>query len=335
MKTFVIYVTVAVFVAGFLAGFLAHPDIEKGIDDLELKTGGAAKEAGGEPSRILARVGSYDLTEMELKTRWRELLTLERKQQVLGRGGIRAYLNEIIEEKLLQQEALERGLDRDYAIRLRMEVETAHLLTQPLLKEEVWEQPRPEEEMKEYYEEHLDTFRHKERVTVRHILVTPRPYRPGEVRSRLGDDAETDEEAREKIGEILGKLMEGEDFEALARDYSEDSSCTGGGLLEPFGRGVMEESFEEEAFRLNPGDTSGIIKTRFGYHLIKVEEKSPEKLMTYQESRPLIIKRLVAADPDLMKKRYHAYLEELSRKYPVVVDESYFRKEIRDYTVRE
>jgi peptidyl-prolyl cis-trans isomerase C len=69
--------------------------------------------------------------------------------------------------------------------------------------------------------------------------------------------------------EILDKIKKGENFSRLAEQYSIDGSRRRGGDLGDFGRGMMVKPFEEAAFKLNVGEVSGIVKTQFGYHIIK------------------------------------------------------------------
>jgi parvulin-like peptidyl-prolyl isomerase len=72
--------------------------------------------------------------------------------------------------------------------------------------------------------------------------------------------------------EILEKIKNGEDFSKLAMEYSKDGSRRRGGDLGYFGRGMMVKEFENAAFKLKKGEVSGIIKTQFGYHIIKRTE---------------------------------------------------------------
>ncbi len=69
--------------------------------------------------------------------------------------------------------------------------------------------------------------------------------------------------------EILAKLQAGESFSKLAEQYSIDGSRRRGGDLGTFGRGMMVKPFEEASFKLKPGEISGLVKTQFGYHIIK------------------------------------------------------------------
>ena len=103
-----------------------------------------------------------------------------------------------------------------------------------------------------------------EEIEAFHILVT---YRGA---SRADQKiTRTREEALERTEEILSKVKKGEDFAALAKEYSDCPSSKNGGNLGSFMRGKMVPAFEEAAFALEPGKTSEIVETKFGYHIIK------------------------------------------------------------------
>ncbi|MFA6254596.1 MAG: peptidylprolyl isomerase [Patescibacteria group bacterium] len=86
-------------------------------------------------------------------------------------------------------------------------------------------------------------------------------------------DDRINQEARKKAEEILTKLKTGQSFAELAKQYSEDITAISGGDLGYFGKGQMLPEFEQAAFSLKPGETSELVKTQFGYHIIKVEEQ--------------------------------------------------------------
>ena len=77
------------------------------------------------------------------------------------------------------------------------------------------------------------------------------------------------EEAQSQIQAIEQQLQGGADFAALAREHSDCGSAAAGGDLGSFGRGQMVKAFEDAAFGLEPGDTSGVVETVFGYHIIR------------------------------------------------------------------
>lgn len=127
----------------------------------------------------------------------------------------------------------------------------------------------------------------------RHILVrviepapTATPLPEGQPASTPGPTAQptavprSDEQALALINEIKQKLDAGGDFSALAREYSEDTgSKEDGGDLGWFSKSQMVAEFAEAAFSLQPGQVSEPVKTQYGYHLIKVEERDPAHLL--------------------------------------------------------
>jgi len=131
------------------------------------------------------------------------------------------------------------------------------------------------EELESYYQEHLPYFTFAEERRASHILIQiAAPANP-----------ENDEKAKEKIEEIERELKEGADFATLAREYSEDSaSGKKGGDLEFFTYYEMVPSFSEAVFALEKTeDVSEIIKTPFGYHLIKLTGIKASYVKPFQE----------------------------------------------------
>ena len=99
-------------------------------------------------------------------------------------------------------------------------------------------------------------------------------------------------EARKKIEEVLARAKAGEDFAALAKQYSEDpGSKDNGGLYENFGRGAMVKPFEDAAFSVPIGELSGIVETTYGYHILKIVDRKKET-RTLDEAKGEIEARL-------------------------------------------
>lgn len=120
-------------------------------------------------------------------------------------------------------------------------------------------------EVEEYYEEHADEVaRVPEAYEVAGILVTP----------KVSDAAK--QRGVERMTQVAERLAAGGSFEDLAREFSEDASAQVGGDLGTFGRGMMVPEFEDAAFALEPGEVSGIVPTRFGFHIIQVLEKGED-----------------------------------------------------------
>ncbi len=130
-----------------------------------------------------------------------------------------------------------------------------------------------EKEIRTYYDDNPDTFKKPEQVRASHILIKTDPK---------ADDAEKSK-TRDKIKDIREKLKKGEDFAALAKEFSECPSKSKGGDLGYFGRKQMVKPFEDVAFSLNTGEMSDIVETRFGYHLIKSVDKKAATTIPYKE----------------------------------------------------
>ena len=89
-------------------------------------------------------------------------------------------------------------------------------------------------------------------------------------------ELDTDKKKREQAEEILKRARAGEDFAKLAQEYSTDGSKDKGGDLGWFGHGDMVPEFEQAAYALKPGEISNVVQSKFGYHIIKLEERKTE-----------------------------------------------------------
>ena len=139
--------------------------------------------------------------------------------------------------------------------------------------------------MKSYYEAHKSEY---EQVHAHHILIRAQGS-PLTVNS--GQKDLTDAEALAKAQEIRQKIVDGGDFAALARAESNDGgSNVKGGDLGFLKRGQIVPSFEEAVFGLPVGELSQPVKTTYGYHIIKVDEKKPTR--TFEELRPELERNL-------------------------------------------
>lgn len=130
----------------------------------------------------------------------------------------------------------------------------------------------PDADVERFYKENTDRFKQGESVHASHILIgLPK-----------GADTAQKQQAQAKAEQVL-KQVKGADFAKLAREHSQDSSAANGGDLGFFPQGQMEPTFEKAAFALKPGDTSGIVETPFGFHIIKVHERRPPRTATLAE----------------------------------------------------
>jgi len=135
------------------------------------------------------------------------------------------------------------------------------------------------EELRTYYQDHQEQYRVPEEVKVSHILIkTPAPGADGKV------DEKGVAEAQKRAEDILKQLKGGAKFEDLAKKYSEDpGSGKQGGELGWIGRGRTVPEFEKAAFSLPVGQLSDVVKSSYGFHIIRVEDKHQAHLKTLDE----------------------------------------------------
>ena len=148
------------------------------------------------------------------------------------------------------------------------------------MEEVLAKNPVTDEEIGQYYELYKFYFSTPVTLTASHILIM---------------DPDHTAAKRAEIEAILEKLNEGEDFAALAMEYSEDGSAANGGDLGEFGLGQMVAPFEEAALELEPGEISGIVETEFGFHIIKLTDKTEAGYQTVDEVRDQL-EELIASD---------------------------------------
>jgi foldase protein PrsA len=150
-----------------------------------------------------------------------------------------------------------------------------------------------DEELKTYFDENKDSLGEAEQVKASHILV--------------------EDEATAK--EIKQKLADGADFAEVAKEYSTDEgSKENGGELGYFPRGTMVTEFEEMAFSLPVNEISEPVKSDYGYHIIKVEEKKEAKEANFDDSKAAIKETLI---DEKMESEYTSWLEEKKKDYDI------------------
>jgi peptidyl-prolyl cis-trans isomerase D len=160
-------------------------------------------------------------------------------------------------------------------------------------------------DIQRYYNEHQKDFQVPEEVRVRHILIKVPPKA----------DAKTVSAAQAKAQDILQQLQHGAKFSELAKKYSDDpGSKAQGGELGFIQHGATVPEFDKTAFSLKPGQTSGIIRTQFGFHILQVEEKQPAHVKPVEEVHDLIKANLMQQKQTQMAQDYAAKLQAEAQK---------------------
>jgi len=210
-------------------------------------------------------------------------------------GQLQQFKDQFPDEKQYAQQLATLGYTEDS---LRSEIKE-NLAIQKLIEEEIASDISiSDEALKSYYDSNSKEFESPERVKARHILI------------KSGEDADPadKQEAKKKIQKIQKRMDEGEKFADLARESSDCPSSKKGGDLGFFSQGQMVKPFEEAAFSLEPGEVSDIVETRFGYHLIQVDDKKPASKKSFDEVKQGLKQRLKQKK---IKKQVPEYVERL------------------------
>ncbi len=172
-------------------------------------------------------------------------------QQAPGENLLTLIVNQLVNDKLITDSAFASGLENDADVQARLADLRTQLIRETYLQKNINE-TITESELKTKYNEMLANTPDVPEIRARHILV------------------ETEEQAKE----VIAKLNEGEDFAELAKEKSTGPSATNGGDLGYFNRTAMVKEFADAAFAMDIGTYSQEpVKTQFGFHVIKVEEK--------------------------------------------------------------
>lgn len=224
----------------------------------------------------------------------------------------RQTLNQLVIRELLLEEAVRRGLAADDAaveraydearVAYKDDAEWKELLKKQgftpeafreelrakqtvsrLLSQEAQKMPEPSEaELRAYYEANAKQLA-VERLKAAHILI----------RVPAGSLPQQKLERRARAEEARRRVLAGEDFAAVVKRYSEDSTTRDrGGALEPFGRGEIMKPVEQAAFSLKPAEVSGVVETQYGYHVIKLLEKIPGEPPPFEEVKDALKQQL-------------------------------------------
>ena len=195
--------------------------------------------------------------------------------------------NQALAEQGISQKELEDDLRAQLAISL-------------LLKQEVEAKIQiSNDEVTAFYNERKAQFKEPEKAKASHILV----------KVESGADQATRDAAKKKAEQLAKRAKSGEDFAKLASENSDDTgSAKNGGDLGEFQRSDMVKPFADAAFALEAGQVSGVVETRFGYHVIKLEKKSAAQTLTLDKVRGDIEQYLkLAKSQDEMRQ----YVEKL------------------------
>ncbi len=191
-------------------------------------------------------------------------------------------LRGLVSEKLIYKEAIKAGFDKKDEVKKRLENIQKQLVTQTFIEDKA-KNLVTDEQIKSAYDAKIAASKGEEEVKARHILVA------------------SEDEAKK----IAAELKKGGDFEKLAKEKSSDKgSGANGGDLGWFSKDKMVAEFADAAFKLKKGEVSAPVKSSFGWHIIKLEDRRPLKPASFEESKEAI-------KAELTGKAVQGYIEGL------------------------
>ena len=243
--------------------------------------------------KVVARVASQDITEAEvletIKPFGPQAAMLYRSDE-----GRKMIIDEVISIRLFALDAEDSKLDQTPEFQANLAAIRRTMLAQAAVREATKNLVISDDDAKKFYDDNPKVFTQPERVHARHILVS--------------GDAD--------LAKVQEELKAGKSFDVVAKEFSTDpGSAANGGDLGEFPRGVMVPEFEKAAFALkNPGDISEPVKSKFGWHIIKLEEHIPESPMPFEQVKEQVLQELKAQKT---QELLDARTTELEKKYKV------------------
>ncbi len=242
-------------------------------------------------SKILAKVGAVVITEADVNDTIAAL-----GQRGAGYNtpeGRKAVLDQLVAKNLFLAEAKKNFYEGDPKFKADLAKIKDEMLANFAIEKALSTVKVAEDEIRKFYDEHKAEFLAGESVEASHILV--------------------DDEEKAKV--LLANIRNGKiSFEDAAKANSSCPSKEKGGALGNFTRGQMVPEFEQAAFAMNVGEISEPVKTQFGYHIIKLTNKTEAKEIPYEEIKPRLEQKLLT---DKQQAAYSSKLNQLKILFPV------------------
>jgi peptidyl-prolyl cis-trans isomerase C len=222
-------------------------------------------------------------------------------------SGRKQFADDFLRMRLLASEGTKAGLQNDPDVISQLNLMRENLVATAELKKIDSGITVSDAEIQKAY---ADNAKEYEKVKARHILIAPK----GSAAAQPGKDL-TDEQAKAKAEDLRKQILAGASFEELAKKESDDTgSGARGGDLGSFAHGAMVPEFEQAAFSAKIGEVTPVVKTQFGYHIIKVDGHENTPL---EEVRPTLEK-------NLKQTKLHAALDAMKDNAHPTFDDAYF-----------
>jgi len=230
--------------------------------------------------KVLANINGYKLTDTKLGIILKTIPP-QSAAQFSTEEGKKKLIDQLKQQKLLVQYAKKIGVTNNPEFAVRKEIMEDELVLEYFYRDFTKKNPADDAALKAFLAQHPDALPSDETFKARHILISP--VKDKQIFNSKKSDAKSDAEAMKIITMLKKKLANGADFAELAKQYSEGPSAPRGGELGTFKAGQMVKPFEDALKTMKPGEVKGPVKTRFGYHLILLEEHNTGKTQDFDK----------------------------------------------------
>lgn len=260
------------------------------------KGGGEGKAQGPVVLKVNDKAYTTVDVERELSQEVRRVPS-EMQQYLASKEGQKQFLERLVRRELLLQEAEKQKMGERPEVAEQVAALRRDLMLRALLQEEVGAKIKVEDkEIQEYFAAHPEEFS-GDQVRIRHILVR------------------TEEEAK-----YVQDRLKKESFEDVAKQVSLDTaSASKGGDLDYLRREQMFPDFAKAAFALKPGELSGVVRTPFGYHIIKLVDRKKGQPLTFEQVKEQLRRRLME---ERQNQRYQEWMKGLEAAAKITRDDS-------------
>jgi peptidyl-prolyl cis-trans isomerase C len=265
----------------------------------------AAPAATADP--IVIAAGDLSIRQSEFEA---ALATLPEQYQQYAMGpGKKQFAEDFLRMKMLAAAGMKAGLDKDPDVVRQLSLMRENLVANAQLEAIEAGIKLADDDVKKLYDAKKSEY---EQVKASHVLIAFK----GSPAAQAGKPEITEEQAKAKAEDLRKQIVEGKlKFEDAAAKESDDvGSGSRGGDLGEFNRGQMVPEFEKAAFEAKAGDVTPIVRTQFGYHIIKVHEHG---LTPFEQVKPVL-------ERDERQKRVQAALEKMKADAKATFNETYF-----------
>lgn len=291
-----------------------------GLFSLSLTTNSHAFLFSSKNKDIAAKINGEIITKEDFKKKLESLNFITKDNKAEEQKTKRNTLEILITDRLVEQKAKKLDFSADETSKQRYEKYSLEQLSDLLFRKEIVEKVQVQDsEITVFYNENLaELFTKPEQFKVSHILIKIETDTLQKENSKKAKQAE--KKALEKIESVYQRAKKGEDFAALARQYSqEDGTREKGGELGYLPRGRMLKEFEEQLSTLQPNEISRPFKTKFGYHILKYTDKKPSEVM--ELNKDLIDRIKASLVKDKQRKKADDYILDQKKRANYVFNE--------------